>query len=436
MTQINWQYQVNNRAGGYIVTATDWNDFAGNFRAFIDQTTGSGTTDNSALPIGVDLVNHKVFISDPTSATACSPEAANNTATAQFQVSSNAQDATIAITAAHDTEATSAVLLMRKADGTQASPALVDDNAVLGTIQFQGYDGNSWANGATIQALVDGTAGDGDMPTELIFSTSADGAESPTARMTIQPDGFVGIGADMTPARLFQVTVADSGVTPATDHHVLIENSGDMGLLIGSGNTSNGYIRFGDDGSSSAGGFNYDHDINKLWFRVNATDKLNIDNSGLIRSPRSYAATTGNAANLYVDTDGGFYRSTSSIRFKTDVETMEDKYADAVLGLRPVWYKSTATADRKDWSHWGLIAEEVEAIDPRLVYYGPEPEVDSNGNDLYEEDAKGNSQPVYKKDSGGKVIEEPQGVQYDRLVPHLLNLLKRQDARIKALESA
>ena len=26
MTQINWQYQVNNRAGGYIVTSTDWND--------------------------------------------------------------------------------------------------------------------------------------------------------------------------------------------------------------------------------------------------------------------------------------------------------------------------------------------------------------------------------------------------------------------------
>ena len=75
MTQINWQYQVNNRAGGYIVTATDWNDFAGNFRAFIDQTTGSGTTDNSPLPIGIDLVNDRVYISDPDSTT---PEDANH----------------------------------------------------------------------------------------------------------------------------------------------------------------------------------------------------------------------------------------------------------------------------------------------------------------------------------------------------------------------
>ena len=75
MTQINWQYQVNNRAGGYVVTATDWNDFAGNFRAFIDQTTGSGTTDNSPLPIGIDLVNDRVYISDPDSTT---PEDANH----------------------------------------------------------------------------------------------------------------------------------------------------------------------------------------------------------------------------------------------------------------------------------------------------------------------------------------------------------------------
>ena len=74
MTQINWQYQVNNRAGGYIVSATDWNDFAGNFRALIDQTTSS-TTDNSPLPIGIDLANDRVYISDPDSTT---PEDANH----------------------------------------------------------------------------------------------------------------------------------------------------------------------------------------------------------------------------------------------------------------------------------------------------------------------------------------------------------------------
>jgi len=75
MTQINWNYQVNNRAGGYIVTATDWNDIAGDLRALIDQTTGSGTTDNTPLPLGIDLVNDRVYISDPDSTT---PEDGNH----------------------------------------------------------------------------------------------------------------------------------------------------------------------------------------------------------------------------------------------------------------------------------------------------------------------------------------------------------------------
>ena len=74
MTQISWQYQVNNRAGGYIVTNTDWNDVAGDLRAFIDQTTSS-TTDNTPLPIGIDLVNDRVYISDPDSTT---PEDGNH----------------------------------------------------------------------------------------------------------------------------------------------------------------------------------------------------------------------------------------------------------------------------------------------------------------------------------------------------------------------
>jgi hypothetical protein len=266
---------------------------------------------------------------------------------------------------------------------------------------------------------------------DIVFQT--DGSNN---RMVILSDGKVGIG-NIAPDRLFTVTVADSGATPATSHHVFLENSGDMGMLIGSGTTSNGYIRFGDSDSNSSGGFNYDHDINKLWIRVNGTDKLNIDNSGLIRSPRSYSATTANNANLYVDTDGGFYRSTAgSSRYKSEIETMEDEYADKVLDLRPVWFRSIATADRTDWSHWGLVAEEVAEIDPRLVQYGPQHETDEDGNDLYEEDARGNSQPVYKKDENGEVIQAPESVSYTRIVPHLINIIQRLEERVRNLEGS
>jgi len=71
---------------------------------------------------------------------------------------------------------------------------VVADNDELGRIRFFGNDGTDFAEGARITALVNGTPGGGDMPTELVFSTSADGAESPTARMTIDSSGNLLVG--------------------------------------------------------------------------------------------------------------------------------------------------------------------------------------------------------------------------------------------------
>jgi len=89
------------------------------------------------------------------------------------------------------------MLLFRKADGTEADPDKVADDDILGQISFQGWDADSsgeFVDGAYIKALVSGTPGDDDMPTELSFWTSADGSNSPTQRMTIMPTGNVGIG--------------------------------------------------------------------------------------------------------------------------------------------------------------------------------------------------------------------------------------------------
>lgn len=65
---------------------------------------------------------------------------------------------------------------------------------VLGAISFNGADGTGLINGATIMAAVDGTPGTNDMPGRLIFSTTADGAATPTERMRITSMGNVGIG--------------------------------------------------------------------------------------------------------------------------------------------------------------------------------------------------------------------------------------------------
>ena len=61
----------------------------------------------------------------------------------------------------------------------------------MGQIKFTGSDGTNFIQGAAIRAEVDGTPGTNDMPGRLVFSTTADGASSPTARLTIKNDGSV-----------------------------------------------------------------------------------------------------------------------------------------------------------------------------------------------------------------------------------------------------
>jgi hypothetical protein len=72
---------------------------------------------------------------------------------------------------------------------------VVNASDSLGTISFQGSDGTELVEAASItSSQVDGTPGANDMPGRLVFSTTADGAASPTERLRIDSSGRVGIG--------------------------------------------------------------------------------------------------------------------------------------------------------------------------------------------------------------------------------------------------
>ena len=87
------------------------------------------------------------------------------------------------------------VLSFGKTRGTTSgSTTNVIADTGLGQIRFCGSDGTSFVQGARIDAFVDGTPGANDMPGRLVFSTTADGASSPTERMRIQNDGAILFG--------------------------------------------------------------------------------------------------------------------------------------------------------------------------------------------------------------------------------------------------
>ena len=150
-----------------------------------------------------------------------------------------------------------------------------------------------------------------------------------------------------------------------------------------------------------------------------ANERMRITSAGIVYLPDVYNNTTSDAANVFISASGQVYRSTSSVKYKTDVEELQDSYADAILGVRPVWYRSLTSDANPAFSYWGFIAEEVAAIDPRLVHW-------KTVEVTYDEKGSAVETPC---------DPEPEGVAYDRFVPHLLNLIKRQQQAIETLEA-
>jgi hypothetical protein len=86
---------------------------------------------------------------------------------------------------------------------------IVQNNDALGSITFAGSDGTDLGSyGAQIKAEVDGTPGANDMPGRLVFSTTADGASSPTERMRINNRGHLLCGTTTDNTNQARVTVA------------------------------------------------------------------------------------------------------------------------------------------------------------------------------------------------------------------------------------
>jgi Chaperone of endosialidase len=168
----------------------------------------------------------------------------------------------------------------------------------------------------------------------------------------------------------------------------------------GNGNTANGHgaLYFNTTGlqntahglnalySNTTGGFNTANGVNALFFSTIGSHNIALgssagnfvttaDNVICIGLPGAdvsnscyigqiFGATSPDGIAVFVNSDGKLGTTTSSRRFKNEIQPM-DKASEAILALKPVkfHYKSDNTARPQ----FGLIAEEVAAVNPDLV---------------------------------------------------------------------
>jgi hypothetical protein len=79
-------------------------------------------------------------------------------------------------------------------------------------------------------------------------------------------------------------------------------------------------------------------------------------------------ATVSGGVPVYVNPSGQLGTLTSSARFKKNIQDM-GVASESLLGLRPVTFQYKAEIDPQGTPQFGLVAEEVEKVDPALVAY-------------------------------------------------------------------
>ncbi len=79
-----------------------------------------------------------------------------------------------------------------------------------------------------------------------------------------------------------------------------------------------------------------------------------------------FGATSSRGTAVFINSDGKLGTITSSRRFKEEIKPMEQA-SEALLALKPVTFRYKKEIDRSGTSQLGLVAEDVEKVNPDLI---------------------------------------------------------------------
>ena len=354
-----------------------------------------------------------------------------------------------------------AKVTIAKSRGTFGSEAVIQSGDTIGELQFDGYDGNSYEEFASIYAKADAAVGDGDTPGAIYFATTADGAASATQRMVIDSAGDIQISGSMFVPDDEKIFFGNGNETfiqyrEAVDDFLTI--SGSAGGIVLSGSTvqiagtlegasplkiaggvqivqsangddaswtfdsgpiefSGSYVATSNDTVLHFGDMHHcgiycaSGSWNDSWMDVSGS---NITLSGSLISATgrigvgiqlesgaiTHGITLPNTDNVYGKIKANAYTTYSSLRYKNNIEPIQDAMGkiQSLSGVTYNWKKSNS-------SDIGFIAEDVGKIMPEIV------EWDSDGVNA-------------------------QSMDYTRIIPVVVEAIKHQQKQIDQLQQA
>jgi len=125
-----------------------------------------------------------------------------------------------------------------------------------------------WANGGASTSYLDSDT--------IVFRKSTDGGN--TEHVRIDSSGNVGIGTS-SPEAILHISTG-GGVVPFASSQIVSESAGNNYIELNGGSTSTTALYFGDSSDQDVGGVLYNHNVDSMSFRVNASSRMTIDSSG------------------------------------------------------------------------------------------------------------------------------------------------------------
>ena len=170
----------------------------------------------------------------------------------------------------------------------------------------------------------------------------------------------------------------NGGSNTATGYQALLNNTGSTNTAngwqalfsntTGAGNTAIGYFAL--DGNTTGGnnialgrfaGMSVTTANNVICI---GSDGMNVNNSCFIGN--IFNATSSGGTAVFINTDGRLGTITSSQRFKEGIKPIEQA-SEELYALKPVTFHYKKEIDPAGMMQFGLVAEDVEAVNPDLV---------------------------------------------------------------------
>ena len=213
------------------------------------------------------------------------------------------------------------LILGHQRSGSVGGNTVLQSGDELGVLAFMGSDGSEQVEGAHIKAAVDGTPGANDLPSRLVFSTTADGASSPTERMRIGSDGLIQV--------------------------------------------SNGrlYVQVSEASSPLCHLYNTNNAASDITYR----SELGAGSNGT--SAYHFYGVTGGSGKFAIY-GNGTYGTISDQNLKTHIEPARDGYLADLNQIKIVKY-GWKSDELGHATELGVIAQEVEQVFPGLVQESP-----------------------------------------------------------------